>query len=144
LVKAGWELVGELEKDPIDVTPDKQYLLILRDSAQPGRVSGSVSLTGMHARGSEIHGGVVSADGAETYFGNQKKNRQIAARRRGSVINMFKPRKPFTKRGEAGGKMIPVFNLNGEIANHRYVMNAQNKDVLLERDTRAENVMGAM
>lgn len=144
LMKAGWELVGELEKDPIDVTPDKQYLLILRDSAQPGRVNGSVSMTGMHSRGSEIHGGVVSADGTETYFGNVKKNREIAARRRGAVAEMFKPRKPFTKRGEAGGKMLPVFNLNGEIVTHRYVMNAENKDTLLERDSRVENVMGNM
>jgi len=45
---------------------------------------------------------------------------------------------------EAPQKMVPLMNNYGQAVNYQYMMNAETKDTLLERNNRMQDVMGSM
>ena len=142
LEHAGYTQVSKLKKDKADPDQEQRYLYAIEGLGLTPLVTTAMSFTGTQHRGTATHSGLTSYrfDGIhhvnyKTTRDVQNKHLQIAS---GYKAATFDPRKTDSV------FMTPVFNGKGEIVNHRYLMNENTKNTLLERMNDVDEVIGAM
>lgn len=141
----GYEEGVPLATDPADTVTGKKALYVLRDGAPSVYVSGAIQLDSNKSKGSKIIGnnrnlntneGVMNA--SELAKVNQHAA-SIAARAYLPSALTWNP-----MQAKPGNFMVPLFNANMEIVNWRYEMSHTQRDGLLERDNRVQEVISTM
>lgn len=130
-----------VQRDQADPGPQRR-LYTLRDGGMTRRVSGIVSLTGMHSKGTRAHNGDLSTD---TYIGqiNSRNLARMKGQKQAGIDAMFST-KNFDPTRVKDTFMTPLLNANGERVNYRYMMSESTKDSLLKRDNRPEKLLGTL
>jgi hypothetical protein len=147
LLQAGYELVtdeaGYQVTDVYDPSGERK-LYVIRDRGLQPTASGVISNVARKASGYSVHGNVVNPlTGDVNLLSLSQNTRLIAAKqqaknRRPLDIN-YDPRNEPVK-----SSLVPVFNLEGDPVNFRYLMTDNAKDALLERNNNVADVMGYM
>lgn len=144
----GWERVTEgLPTDPHDLTLGKQYMYRLKYRGLRHYVTGGVSLTSRHAKGTTKHTGQWSVfDGQAHNYNRQLTLNMVRLRKKsiealGTLPPSFRPGKVAQRQRSY---QVPVFNPQGQIVNYAYHMSATVRDELLGRDNDFSTVMGAL
>jgi hypothetical protein len=145
MVAAGFEVQGKVEKDPSDYYKSDKYLVARTGGAIARFTSGAYSRTGERAKGSTVVTGISNMDRTEI----NKHNLKIVNKIGRSKDVTQKAMTDITResyRPEASNKnhMVPVINEAGQVTNWRYLMSAEVKDTVLNRDNRVSSVMGAI
>lgn len=129
LEKQGWVKVTEpMAKDPADTNTDKKTLYTRADGGMPAQETGLMAYTGLQAKGAEM-----SFDNSNEV----KKTQANKAVRPTTYSGTFDPTKA------KGAYMAPVLNESGDVVNYRYMMSANMRDNLLQRDNRFDKIMGS-
>ena len=144
---AGYTAVTEQEmkQDPADPTGEPRHLYKVTGRGLSPTITGFFSNTGRALRGWAVHNGAIQV-GSEQY---NRKNAAINAR-----VKLDKD-KAIAKANSNGSNydprissainhMVPVLGNDGQAKNYRYLMTNDTKDSVLERDNRADMVIGAM
>ena len=142
LLTMGYVQGEALAKDPSDVRQDVEHLYVQKDGGLARWVTGSISYTGMRAKGSSVHSGRYSLTREQVSKRNHDMNRMIKAKRKQAVEALDS--QDSLKQWEKETLMAPVMDSAGNITNWRYMMSEDNKDALMNRDTDIGNVTGAM
>ena len=132
LLNLGYKFVSNLSLDPNDPFREQRGLYVLRDGGMLPWLSGLFSFTNMRAKGTQHHG--------ENALGTQA----VLARNAGSGRVTAGQGEAFDPRTDGTDHMTPTLNPDGVAVNYRYMMHASTKDVLLERDSRFDQVLGAL
>lgn len=145
LVEQGWVKGDPLIPDDNDPNQAEKHIYTLRDGGLARRVSGTISNTGIKARGSAMHNGNISPVSSEGQYNRDQMN-ELSASKRNAIVDMFKADPDFNPEEANKGKqfMVPVLNAQGKAANYRYMMKQRTKDRVLERDNRFEHILGTM
>jgi hypothetical protein len=139
----GYTKAGNVQKD--ETSPVNQDLVMVsrRGSGQTGLLTGAVSYTGMHAKGSKLDRKAINA-----MSGTAKTSKAVMASikvARAQAINeMFLSPLSYDPRKAKSGKLVPVMNPNGDIVDYRYMMTELNRDVLLDRNSAMDQVLGTL
>jgi hypothetical protein len=142
LIDQGYSAGGKVPNDPSDPNGSSvKSIYVLRDGGLAPYLSGVFSLSSMQARGSKLHDGYLNVNNA-TGLENASNQTDVMNRKMRLMQSMSDPRRNMND--VKTNMMVPVFNEAGRIVNWRYVMQEVNKDTLLERDNRFENVMGML
>ena len=138
---AGYSAEGAVQLDPADPNQDKRRLYVLRDGGLQQQVTGSMSYTGKNSKGHTVHSGFLNVNTGEG-AANASTHAGIMAVKMNSTLDSG-PR-PDLSRGAQRSYMVPIVNPQGAIVNWRYMMNAETKDNILERNNSFDDVMGAL
>jgi hypothetical protein len=144
LVKAGYSKGKALTRDPADTNQEVRHLYVLKEGGLGKYVTGVMSFSGKRSKGTTIHNGVSVVTDEGVVQSRKRMTDKVTA----NMKNMQDLEKPGFN-DDLGttakdGALVAVVNPNGEIVNYRYLMTEQNKDDILKRDSRVEDVMGAM
>jgi len=146
LKKSGWEpLPKYLVKDSAD--PDQttnQQLYVRKWGGLQHYVSGSVSLTGTRNKGTAINGGEFDESTDSLHEKNQQENQRITAQHNRKLQELESLGRSFDPDTVSDNYLVPIRNAYGEPKGYRYFMTESNKDTILERNNRVEDVMAAM
>ena len=129
-----------MTKDPHDPDRDVKRLYVLRDGAPAPYLSGIMSTTTTHSKGSPKHNGFLNVNTPDGLM-NAAMQTDIA-NAKGSAL-LSGPRRNLAQEG-LQTYMAPVVNPAGEIVNWRYLMQDKTKDALLERINDFEKIMGVL
>lgn len=145
LEEQGWVKGDPVFPDENDPNQETKHLYSLRDGGMARRVSGTMSNTGMKAKGSQMHNGNISPVSSVGSYNLDQMN-ELSASKRSAIVDMFKADPDFDPTEVNKGKqfMVPVLNAKGKAANYRYMMKHTTKDRVLERDNRFEHILGTM
>jgi len=145
LTKAGYSKGKLLAKDPAAVDQQDRWLYVLKEGGVGKYVSGVMSLAGKRPKGTTIHSGVSVVTDEGIVEGRKGMTRKVTANKQKGLRNLEKSGfNDDLGMVDKDGSLVAVVNPKGEIVNYRYLMTEKNKDDLLKRDTRIEDVMGAM
>jgi len=144
LEKAGYSKGAEVPRDPADPDQTVKHLYMTRDGGLQGFVTGSISYTGSRAKGSKLHSGLTRVTEEGVHRKNQKTNAEIQQNKAAAIASLNTPGAFARAKKDAQGNLVPIVNPAGDVVNYRYLMSEGNKDSLLDRDLRVDNVMGAM
>lgn len=135
-----------LETDSLDPNPQRRRLYVHTNRGLRPFLSAVMSYTSKAAKGSERKRFGSEVD--KTVI--QGSRQELLAMRRAKVqaaraqlaqrSSSYDPRKS----RDRSTKAVPVFNAKGEVANYRYMMTQENRDILLDRDNRFENLLGQL
>ncbi len=145
LREKGYQPGVKVQQDAADVsnTQDKMRIFKLRDGGMVQYLTGIFSYTGMRNRGTTMHDGnmdLLSPTGAMNVVQTQNVGNRQKAKIQQQDTTQVDPQ----KNAKNNNYLVPVFNANGDVTNYRYMMNAQTKDNLLERDNNASKLLGVM
>lgn len=145
LMRMGYEksLVA-LEQDKADPYAEETHLYRLEDGGLKAYVTGIYSTTGMHAKGSTVHGGEFDMQNQTLHAQNQRHSALIERRKAAATAALFTTSESMDPRRERGNHLAPVYNPAGEAVNYAYLMTHQTKDVALERNNKFEELLGKM
>lgn len=146
LQRMGWSQGAIMSPDPADPDQTPKAFYVIRDGGQQSYLTGNLSLTGQRARGTELHSGVRDRTGEGVNRWNQGINHKVAQKKARQIDKMFQRSLSYdpAKEKKSSSRLAPVLNQYGDIINYRYMMTEENKDSLLGRNSRIEDVMGAM
>ncbi|AKC04779.1 virion RNA polymerase [Pseudomonas phage YH30] len=141
--KRGYAVAGDVQVDQRAGLESDKVLVTRRGSGQIGLLTGAMSYTGVHARGTKVDRQATnmlsSAPGtAKNAITTIKRN--IAQ----DVSDMFLRDRSYDPRQQKPGRVSPVVNPNGAIVDYRYTMTEHNRDSLLDRDNSMEQVLGTL
>jgi len=136
LVRSGARKGALVPNDSAD-TPSEKHIYTIEDGGLNTRVTGITSNTGSRRRGASV---------TRDQSGQLRKDtlKDIKQQKAAAIADQFKPNPNYDPRREAPQKMVPLMNNYGQAVNYQYMMNAQTKDTLLERNNHMQDVMGAM
>lgn len=143
LVNLGWSKGEVIATDPAENVPARRFMFI-RDGGLSPYITSAVSLTGLGTKGSKLHNGFTNPTYAA---GMENAQKQLnVTKNKAKVAHMDYRVKPsnWTPDSVKGNFMAPVLNSNGEFSNWRYMMTAQTRNGLMERNNRFENILGEM
>lgn len=142
LVLQGYTQGSALSHDVADPLAEEKHIYYLRDGGMQRRVTGTLSFTGMKAKGTRVHNGNVSP---LSYSGqlNASNMAAIGNNKQAAIQDMFTAT-GFDPSSVKQNHLAPVLNANGDVVNYRYLMSELTKDTLLDRDNRPEKILGAM
>jgi hypothetical protein len=146
LIEQGYELQDGVASDK-DV-PDangaygvRQGLYVRKDGGLSRRVSGAMSLTSRHHKGTTIHNGYMNvntfAGAANASTQVEVTNKKLAA----LASAVAAPNADLSKTKEVN--VAPIYDDQGNVVNWAHLMGGQTKDNVLKRENRFEKVMGA-
>lgn len=139
----GYVKAGGVQQD--ETSPVQQDLVMVtrRGSGQTGLLTGAISYTGMQAKGSKLDRKAINA-----MSGTAKTSKAVMASikvaRANDVNAMFNAPLSYDPRKAKAGKLVPVMNANGNIVDYRYMMTELNRDVLLDRNSAMDQVLGTL
>jgi hypothetical protein len=136
LVRSGAREGALVPNDSADTSSEKRIYTV-EDGGLNTRVTGITSNTGSRKRGASV-----TRD--QTGQLRQDTLRDIKRYKAAAIADQFKPDPNYDPRREAPQKMVPLMNNYGQAVNYQYMMNAETKDTLLERNNRMQDVMGSM
>lgn len=144
LVEAGWSKLYDLPADPMDPRGEQRALYTLKGAGSPRYQSGIMSLTGLAAFGSKVHGdymNVNTAEGAQ----NAADKAAIDANKQAGIRTMMSNKVDRDNLNKLDyNRTIPVMNEMGDVANYRYAMRKSTKDAVLERNNDFSEIMGTI
>ena len=129
----GYVSGAEVQMDPMDPNGEVKHLYVLRDGGLLPWLSGIFSFTGMRSKGTKHHG--------DKAAGLQKR---ITAAKQAAIKDMAQSNPGFDPSKVQENYMAPVLNDQGAAVNYVYLMQNKTKDILLERDSRFNEVLGAL
>lgn len=142
-LRAGYEVGTNLQRDPNFKTPEQRVLMTRRGAGQTAILTGAMSFTGMSARGSSP-----VTEAKNMMFGNQTTNAkvrsEIAKGKAQAIDALFTRGMGYDPRKAQAGHMAPTLAPDGKIADYRHLMTEHNRDVLLDRDSSMDQVLGVM
>jgi hypothetical protein len=143
---AGYVQVGAqtLGQDP-HFQDQTRRLWKIRDKGIRPTVLGIMQNTGRMKRGSPVVGDAFDAATGEINHGNVRRMFHIQAQKAQAISGMFNiPENwdPLTDPNQ--DYLVPVINRYGDAASYRYMMEEYTKDEVLERDLRADQVLGTL
>lgn len=128
LVKAGYVQGADVKQDTLDAGSGKA-MYVIRDGGLLQRLTGTLSFTGLRARGTAVRGDTLADK-------NRLMNAKLNEMAQMNAVS-FDPAKV------TRNYMAPVLNNQGEVSDYRYMMNKNTKDSVLERDNRFDKILGA-
>lgn len=141
--KAGWVMASKTQKDATDNVKDSRVMVTRRGSGQTGLLTGALSFTGTHRKGSSpdhrsvsLLNGIQSTSKQNVAVIKQAKQAEIAA--------LFARNMSYDPRKVKSGVMVPVVDPNGSIVDYRYTMTEASRDALLDRDNSMDQVLGTL
>lgn len=143
LLAMGYVRGAAVSLDPAEKNQSEvQHLYLLRDGGLRAHTTGTLSYTGMRAKGSRARtDGVADID---EWRANQDDLRSMYRVKTNAINRMFAADPGFDPRQVKQNYAVPVLNAQGLAGDYRYLMQAETKDNLLERDNRFEKVLGAL
>lgn len=145
LEKMGYVRVpgGKVSLDPSERNQgEEQHLYLLRDGGLRAHTTGTLSYTGMRAKGSRARtDGVQNVD---EWSANQDDLKAMHRAKQSAVGRLFAANPGFDPRQVKENYAVPVLNAQGEAVSYRYLMQAETKDALLERDNRFDRILGTL
>lgn len=136
LIKQGYQRVYDesLPRDQDDPDRRPKHLYVLKNRGMQRRVSGALSLTGEHAKGSAMRSDVAAWVTGNPLAYNQPLIQQLAQAKlqRGS------------RSSGQDAYMVPTLNAAGEAVDYRYIMSSKVRDTLLERENSFEILLGTL
>ncbi|AUV61826.1 virion RNA polymerase [Pseudomonas phage Littlefix] len=139
--KAGYRLATELQKDSTDQTKDDRVMVTRRGSGQSGLLTGALSYTGYHRKGSSPDRASVNLLNGNQVTSAQHKS-MIRKAKQPLIDALLNRDLSYDPRNQEAGKMVPVLAPDGRIADYRYMMTENNRDTLLDRENAMEQVLG--
>ena len=135
----GWVLVSDkLPRDPMERTDrEDQVMMMMPYGGMQNRVTGSFSMTGKRSKGTSSLGEVSSLSRRNREKARMNRTGQHYIQSASAKGKNFEPanvREDFT---------APIYDPQGNITDYRYLMEESTKDTVLDRDNRAEEVLGA-
>lgn len=121
---------------------ERKHLYTLADGGLKPWLSGTVSYTGMTAKGSPMHNGNLNVL-SNTGLMNASEMAGVMHRQQPAIDNMFRD-KDFDPTAVKDDFLVPVLNANGDKVNYRYMMQESTKDSVLDRDNRPDKILGSM
>ena len=119
-----------------------QHLYLLRDGGLRSHTTGTLSYTGMRAKGSRARtDGVTDID---EWRANQDDLTAMHRAKQNAMKRLFAADPDFDPREVKDNFAVPVLNARGQSVDYRYLMQAETKDVLLERDNRFDKILGTL
>lgn len=141
----GYKVVSKLEQEDVDPRKSEKYLVMLEEGGLSPYVTGSISYSSLANKGSTLHNGFLSPNhpaGIEniqdTHQVSQDKFKALAKTAKGQGARRRDLRRDTNK-----SYLVPLLNERGEVVNYRYEMSGANRDTLLQRDNRFEQLLGA-
>lgn len=139
--KAGYVIAGNLQYDPAAGFKDGRTMMTRRGSGQTSLLTGAMSYTGMGRRGTRpdletlnmLQGTQVTSAGYRN---------QIEKAKEPLIDALFDRPEDYDPRKVEANKLVPVMGPNGDFADWRYMMTEKNRDVLLDRDSSFDQVLG--
>lgn len=139
----GFTKAGNVQQDKTSPVQQDLVMVTRRGSGQAGLLTGAVSYTGMHAKGSKLDRKAINA-----LSGSTKTSKAVMAsikvERAQAINDMFTAPLSYDPRKAESGKLVPVMNPAGGIADYRYMMTENNRDVLLDRNSDMAQVLGTL
>lgn len=141
--KRGYVFGGNVQVDERAGLEGGKILMTRRGSGQVGILSGALSLTGLHVKGTKIEKKAIDvvndpeAVASGTVSTVQKNLRQ-------EVREMFDTDRSYDPRKQRGQRVAPVVDPRGIVVNYRYMMTEAHRDSLLDRDNSMDQVLGTM
>lgn len=132
LGKEGWELVSDLERDPMDTHGKPMALYLMRDSGIQSIVSGAVTFDSTHSKGSTVTDGRTGAITSEY----RKAVMDASIARSKIPLGTFDPTK------SDGKHLIPSYDSSGNIVDFNYEMSNTTRDSLLSRNNNFGDLLG--
>ena len=141
--KAGYKVGTELQKDTTDGVKDDRVLVTRRGAGATALMTGALSFTGMHRKGSSPDRQTMNLMAGTNTTSVQHAN-QIKAAKADKVADLFARGFSYDPRKVKAGVMVPVLHPDGRVVDFRYTMTENNRDVLLDRDSSMDQVLGTM
>lgn len=143
LEKMGYVRGAAVSLDPSEKnTAEVQHLYLLRDGGLRSHTTGTLSYTGMRAKGSRARtDGVTDID---EWRANQDDLTAMHRAKQNAMKRLFAADPDFDPRKVKENFAVPVLNAQGQSVDYRYLMQAETKDVLLERDNRFDKILGTL
>ncbi|TKW65229.1 MAG: hypothetical protein DI616_15995 [Paracoccus denitrificans] len=141
--KAGYKVGTELQKDSTDGVKDDRVLVTRRGAGQTALMTGSLSFTGMHRKGSSPDRQTMNLMAGTNTTSVQHAN-QIKAAKADKIADLFSRGFSYDPTKVLAGVMVPVLHPDGRVVDFRYTMTENNRDVLLDRDSSMDQVLGTM
>lgn len=139
--QAGYIKATELQKDPTDGSTDDRVLVTRYGAGQVGLITGALSMTGMHRKGSSPERSNVNLLNGKQIT-SAKQLQMITAAKAKLVDDLFNRDLSYDPRGQKAGKLVPVMAPDGRIADYRYTMTENNRDALLDRNNAMDQILG--
>lgn len=139
----GFVLVGNVQTDSKAGLGSNSVIMTRRGAGQANIVTGSMSYTGMHAKGTSVGREAVNmlSDFAMT---DEKTVSTVKARIAQDVRDMFSRPRDYDPRKQKAQRVAPKVDPNGKIVDFRYMMTEANRDSLLDRDSSMDQVLGVL
>lgn len=141
--KRGYVVGGKTQVDSTTGAPNDLVLATRHGFGQTGLLTGSISYTGMSAKGSKVDRQVIDLMSKAAATSKQTVD-MVKANKVAGIDAMFNSALSYDPRKAVGGKVVPVLNPVGDVVDYRYMMTEHNRDSLLERDNAVEQVLGTM
>lgn len=139
----GFTLAGKVQQDANSPIQQDLVMVTRRGAGQTGLLSGAISYTGMHAKGSKLDRKAINA-----MSGTAKTSKAVLASikvaRAAEIAAKFTAPLSYDPRKVKSQNMVPVLNSKGEVVDQRYMMTELNRDVLLDRDSSMDQVLGTL
>ena len=119
----------------------KQHIYIRRDGGLNRRVSGGMSLTNEHHKGTTIHDGYMNANTAIGAW-NQSLQLSVTNAKLAELAATTNPRRDLSKSKDV--HVAPIYDDAGKVVNWAHMMSGRTKDNILKRESRFEKVMGVL
>ena len=141
LINQGYKQAERLPVDPADPEKEIKHLYVMQGRGLPRRVSGLISLSGLSVKGKTKHNGFTNPNYGDG-LNNAILQSTIEQNKQAAIQRLFKayPRKDLSKSNRS--YVVPVLNDSGETKNWRYMMQENTKDVLLNRTSALDKVLG--
>lgn len=119
-----------------------RHFYSLRDGGLKPWLSGVFSYTGQRAKGTRVQNGNLDVS---TYTGQVNANlmNSIGQAKQSQIKDIFNNTN-FDPSTVKDTFLVPLLNSNGDVVNHRYMMEDRTKDTLLDRDNRPEKLLGIL
>ena len=139
----GYVKAGAVQEDQTSPVNNDLVMVTRRGSGQAGLLTGAVSYTGMHAKGSKLDRKAINA-----MSGSAKASKAVMASikvaRAQAINDMFLTPLSYDPRKAKAGNMVPVMNPSGDIVDYRFMMTELNRDVLLDRNNDMDQILGTL
>ena len=132
-------------RDPQDGSTVAKAMYVLRDGAPSAWVSGGVQLDSNKAKGTSVIGKNRNMNSFEGMM-NAAELADVSNAKQRLVANTYTSTSLAWNplRESSVDYMVPLFNAKGKIVNWRYEMSHEERDTMLERDNRVQEVISTM